>query len=70
MKEQFHKDVQANAEGKEISLLAKWLPSDNASSPRTRGHAKVVMHALGMDQKTYRSTLTKLRANIGLKRTT
>ena len=72
MKEQLEGDLEALSRREKgevdapISLLAKWLPSDNASSPRTRGQAIVVMHALGMDQKTYRSTLTKLRANIGL----
>ncbi len=49
-----------------ISLLAKWLPSDNASSPRTRSMARKLMKALDMDVKEYRAALTGLRARIGL----
>lgn len=46
-----------------ISLLAKWLPSCNTSSYRTRRKAVKVMKALGMDQKSYRKMLSALRAN-------
>ena len=49
-----------------ISLLAKWLPSDNTSSPRTRKAAKRLIQALGMEQKDYRRVVTALRARIGL----
>ena len=49
-----------------ISLLAKWLPSDNTSSPRTRKTAARLIQALGMEQKDYRRLLTALRARIGL----
>ena len=57
---------QAGEEDAHISLLAKWLPSDNASSPRTRKTAKRLIKALGMKQKDYRSLVTALRARIGL----
>ena len=49
-----------------ISLLAKWLPSDNASSARTRSQAKKLYQALGMHNKDYRRMLTRLRKHIGL----
>ena len=49
-----------------ISLLAKWLPSDNTSSPKTCAKARKLMKALGMDSKEYRAMLTGLRARIGL----
>lgn len=49
-----------------ISLLAKWLPSDNTSSPKTRSKARKLMKALGMDSKEYRAMVTALRARIGL----
>lgn len=53
-------------ENAHISLLAKWLPSDNASSPRTRKTAARLINALGTEQKEYRRLVTALRARIGL----
>ena len=53
-------------ENAHISLLAKWLPSDSTSSPKTRAKARRLTAALGMDVREYRSTLTALRARIGL----
>ena len=49
-----------------ISLLAKWLPSDNTSSPKTCATARKLRKALGMDSRAYRAMLTGLRARIGL----
>ena len=43
------------------SLLAKWLPSVNASSPETRRKALTVAKALGLSLKDYRKTLSALR---------
>ena len=57
---------EAGEEDAHISLLAKWMPSDNASSPRTRQNAQKLMSALNMDQKEYRRLVTALRARIGL----
>ena len=57
---------EAGEEDAHISLLAKWMPSDNTSSPRTRNTAKQLIHALGMEQKEYRRLITALRARIGL----
>lgn len=47
-----------------ISLLAKWLPSGNASSWKTRKMAQKVMNLLNLDKKSYRKMLSALRANI------
>lgn len=46
-----------------ISLLAKWMPSINTSSARTRGIAQRLMEDLKMDQYSYRKMLSKLRSN-------
>lgn len=61
-KEQLDKDLMAMTTGKPISLLAKWLPSINASSAETRRVAEKVCKHLKMSQKDYRKTLAKLRS--------
>ena len=48
------------------SLLAKWLPSINASSPQARTQAKILAKSLGISLKDYRQTLSKLRAKLKL----
>ena len=53
-------------ENAHISLLAKWLPSENTSSARTRNIALQLMSSLGMKKKEYRRLVTALRARIGL----
>lgn len=64
---QLKKDNLALERGEDnISLLAKWLPSVNASNSETRKNAKQIAKALKMQQKDYRKTLTKLRAKIDL----
>jgi hypothetical protein len=50
--------------GGEVSLLCKWLPSVNASNAETVKTAKKIARFLNMDDKTYRKTLSKLRAYI------
>lgn len=61
---QFKKDIDASLEDKPISLLAKWLPSCNTSSPKTRLLAKKLRQAFCMDEKTYRKHLSALRAKL------
>lgn len=48
----------------EVSLLAKWLPSVNASNRETVRQAKRVARYLGMSDEAYRKTLTALRKKI------
>lgn len=56
-------DMELAAEGKPCSLLAKWMPSENASSPITRKKAIwLIDHMYGEDRKGYRKTLSRLRS--------
>lgn len=57
-------DLDSMEGGKEVSLLAKWMPSINASSQETVAKAKRLCKALGMNQKEYRKMLTALRQHI------
>lgn len=51
---------------KPISLLAKWLPSINASSPVTKAWGRKIAAALGLSEAQYRKTLSKLRAHLDI----
>lgn len=46
------------------SLLAKWLPTINASSPSTRAKAKTIAKAIGMGDIEYRLAVRQLRKHI------
>ena len=48
------------------SLLAKWIKSENASSPKTKELAKKTRLALGMSPKQYRQGLSAIRAKLNL----
>lgn len=52
------------APGASVSLLAKWLPSVNASNRDTVRNARRIARFLGMTDAQYRRTLVKLRGNI------
>ena len=47
-----------------ISLLAKWMPTETAHSPKTRALAKTAMRKLGIAPRMYRKMLTALRAHL------
>lgn len=49
-----------------VSLLGKWLPSVNASSPETVKRAKKLARLFKMSEKEYRQTLSRLRARIAI----
>ena len=67
IKSQLARDVEAMESGAgNVSLLAKWLPSVNASSPDTLLSAKVLVKGLGMTEAAYRKTLSALRARIAI----
>lgn len=61
IKEQLEQDIDLMAEGKNISLLAKWLPSVNASNKATKYNARKIAKALEMDNCEYRKMLSLLR---------
>ena len=64
IKSQLEADMSALENGGEVSLLAKWLPSVNASNKNTVLMAKKIARYMGMDDATYRKTLVRLRAHI------
>lgn len=60
------KDIYSANKGNPISLLAKWLPSENASSSQTKKWAKIIRKGLQLSSKQYRNLLTFLRQHIGI----
>lgn len=64
IKNQLETDLNNMKNGEEISLLAKWLPSVNASNRQTVIHAKKMAELLGMNDAEYRKMLSKLRSYI------
>lgn len=60
--EQLKSDMVAVTEGKSASLLAKWLPSEGASSQKTRSEARYLMTKLGLTNAKYRKMISKIRA--------
>ncbi len=61
IKKRLDADVSAMNDSKPASLLAKWLPSVNASSKETVRLGKKLCRMLGMNEKDYRVTLAALR---------
>ena len=57
-------DVTLMKENEPISLLAKWMPSINTSSKKSRRLANKFCNITGLSPRTYRKTLSKLRAYI------
>ncbi|SFW22394.1 DUF2828 family protein [Ruminococcus flavefaciens] len=62
IKAQLDKDIAAMERNGQASLLAKWLPSVNASSKDTRNKGRRMAALLGMSEPAYRRTLSSLRA--------
>lgn len=53
-------------ECKTPSLLAKWLPSENASAAKTKKMGNIIRVYLGMTHREYRKTLSVLRERINV----
>ena len=66
IKTQLKTDCAALEAGNTVSLLAKWLPSVNASNEDTIRRAKRIARALGMSDEKYRKTLSALRKKISI----
>lgn len=62
--EQLKADMASKKNG--ISLIAKWLPSCNASSVSTIAKAKKIRNSLGITERQYRKMLSKLREKINV----
>lgn len=55
-------DISSMKNNSGVSLMAKWLPSANASSKETVRMAKKIARGIGMSEVNYRKTLSSLRA--------
>ena len=58
---QFRRDIIGCSLGDSISLLAKWMPSNNTSSKEKRSEAVILQSLLHLSAREYRKTLSRLR---------
>lgn len=63
---QFRRDVMACGLGDSISLLAKWMPSNNTSSKKKRSEAVILQSLLHLSAREYRKTLSRLREHLAV----
>lgn len=61
IRNQLKQDHAAKVEGESVSLMAKWLPSVNASSKETVRRGKLLAKLLGMSEMQYRKMLSEFR---------
>ena len=66
MKKQFEEDLENMAKGNAISLLAKWIKTADASSPKTRTLGKLTAHKLGYDIYNFKRIVRAMRKQIGI----
>ena len=59
--DQLVEDLNNMKAKKSISLLAKWMPSINASSDKTKKYGKQICKALGATEREYRKMLAMFR---------
>ena len=63
---QFRRDVMGCGLGDSISLLAKWIPSNNTSSKQKRSEAAILQSLLHLNAREYRKTLSRLREHLAV----
>ena len=64
IRNQFDKDLSNATHGKQISLLPKWMKSENSSSKESRRLARMTMDYLNLNPRRYRKTLSMLRKHL------
>ena len=64
LRSQLEEDLRRLENDQDVSLLAKWLPSVNTSSKEKRKLAERLAYAFGMNERSYRKTLAKLRKQL------
>lgn len=63
---QLNHDRVSYKAGEAVSLLAKWMPSINASSKDTKRLGRKIAAHLGMTEREYRKVLSNLRTHINV----
>ncbi len=66
LKAQLEQDAQNLTRCESVSLCAKWMPSNNASSEASRNTAAKLQQFMGLTAKEYRKLLASLRAHLNV----
>ncbi len=64
IREQLIRDTEAMNRNSKVSLLAKWMPSENTSSKKTKELARKLAKAIYFTPRHYRKTIVSLRKYI------
>lgn len=66
IRDQLLEDIANMQNGQSISLLSKWMPSENASSKTTKTYATTLRKAMNLTSKQYRQMLSRLRKHLNV----
>jgi hypothetical protein len=66
IQKQLKADITLASSGGNISLMAKWLPSINASSKNSKRLGRKIANYIGLSEAQYRRTLSRLRSHINI----
>lgn len=66
LKTQLENDVKNLTTSENVSLCAKWMPSNNASSEASKRTAEKLQRFMGLTAKEYRKMLATLRAHLNV----